>query len=67
MSDHLKQDNEMSLFERVGEKLLWNTRYIVLLAVIFSIIASVSLFIIGSYEIVHSLIYENPIFPNSSP
>ena len=62
MSDHLKQDNEMSLFERVGEKLLWNTRYIVLLAVIFSIIASVSLFIIGSYEIVHSLIYENPIW-----
>ena len=62
MSEKLKEESEMSLLEKVGENLLWNTRYIVLLAVIFSLIASVSLFVVGSYEIVYSLIYENPIW-----
>ena len=62
MNNKLKNENEMSLIERLGENLMWNTRYIVLLAVIFSILASVSLFVIGSYEIIHSLFYENPIW-----
>ena len=50
-----------SLIERIFEKLLWNIRYIVVLAVIFSVLAAVSLFILGSYEIIESIITKNPI------
>ena len=52
----------MSLTGIPMKNLMWNTRYIVLLAVIFSILASVFLFVIGSYEIIYSLFYENPIW-----
>ncbi len=62
MEENVKNESEMGFIERIGEKILWNSRFIVILAVIFSIIASISLFIIGSYEIIYSLVYENPIW-----
>lgn len=48
---------KQSLLERVFESGLWNVRFIVLFAVIFSSIACVVLFLLGSYEIVH-VIYD---------
>ena len=47
------------------EKLLWNTRYVTLLAVILSIIASLFLMILGSWEIVQAIFYYNPLFDPS--
>ena len=47
--------------ERNFEKGLWGSRYIVVLAVIFSAISAISLFLLGSYEIFHAVIYDNPI------
>ena len=52
----------MSNFENHFEKLLWKFRYIVILSVILSIVASVSLFLIGSWDIIYSIIYQNPLF-----
>lgn len=52
----------MSNFENNFEKLLWKFRYIVILSVILSIVASVSLFFIGSWDIIYSIIYQNPLF-----
>ena len=46
------------------EKLLWNTRFIVLFAVILSIISSITLFILGSKDIVKATILYNPILNN---
>ncbi len=40
-----------SFLEKMFEKGLWGTRYIVVIAVIFSTLAAISLFIIGSYEV----------------
>ena len=56
-----KSQDEQSLFERLWEKALWNTRYIVVLAVLFSVLAAIALFVLGSYEIIHSVIYKNPL------
>lgn len=40
-----------SWIESIFEKSLWGARYIVVVAVIFSTLAAISLFIIGSYEV----------------
>lgn len=50
----------MSIFE----KTLWNTRFVVLLSVILSILASFTLFIIGSWDIFNAIIFQNPLFHN---
>ena len=50
----------MSIFE----KTLWNTRFVVLLSVILSILASFTLFIIGSWDILNAIIFQNPLFHN---
>ena len=42
---YLKTSDEQSILERVSEKILWNTRFLVLLAVLFSILSAISLFI----------------------
>ena len=47
------------------EKFLWNTRYVTLLAVILSIVASFFLMILGSWEIVQAIFYYNPLFDSS--
>jgi uncharacterized membrane protein YqhA len=52
----------MSMFENKFEKALWNLRFVVILAVILSIVASITLFVIGSWDILYSVIYQNPLF-----
>jgi len=43
------------VLEQVFERILWNSRFFVLLAVIFSLLSSIVLFIIGSLEIVAAI------------
>ena len=47
------------------EKLLWNVRYITILAVILSIIAAFTLIILGSWDIIEAVIFYNPLFDHS--
>ena len=49
-------------FEHHFEKILWNLRYVVVLSVILSILASITLFFIGSWDIIYSIVYQNPLF-----
>ena len=48
--------------ENKFEKILWSVRYVVILAVILSIIASISLIVIGSWDIIQAIIFYNPLF-----
>ena len=51
--------------ENKFEKVLWSVRYVVILAVVLSIIASISLIVIGSWDIIQAIIFYNPLFdPN---
>ena len=56
---------EQMKFEERFESILWNLRYIVILAVILSVLASITLFIIGSWDIVHSIVFQNPLTNDS--
>ena len=47
----IKDEEEQGLIERIGEKILWSTRYVVLIGVISSVLASIALFLVGSFEI----------------
>ena len=47
------------------EKLLWNVRYITLLAVVLSIISAFALLLLGSWNIVEAIIFYNPLFDDS--
>ena len=47
------------------EKLLWNVRYVTLLSVILSIISSIFLIILGSWEIIEAILYFNPLIDSS--
>ena len=49
-------------FEHHFEKALWSFRYVVILSVVLSILASVTLFFIGSWDIINAIIYQNPLF-----
>ena len=52
-------------FEKNFEKTLWNLRYVVILSVVLSILSSITLFFIGSWDIINSIINQNPLFnPN---
>jgi uncharacterized protein (TIGR00645 family) len=51
----LKSADEQSFIERHFEAGLWSTRFIILTGVVFSVLAAVTLFLIGSYEIIHSI------------
>tara|TARA_B100000900_G_scaffold264358_1_gene225507 strand:- start:241 stop:738 length:498 start_codon:yes stop_codon:yes gene_type:complete len=51
-------------FEERFEAILWNLRYVVILAVILSVLASITLFIIGSWDIMHSILFQNPLTNN---
>ena len=57
----IKNQEEQSLLERLWEKALWSTRYIVVLAVFFSVVAAIVLFVLGSYEILHAIVEKNPL------
>lgn len=52
----------MSKFENQFEKVLWNLRYVVILSVILSVLASIALFLIGSWDIIYSIVFQNPLF-----
>ena len=47
------------------EKLLWNVRYVTLLAVILSIVSSIYLMILGSWEIIEAILFYNPLIDSS--
>ena len=47
--------NQSKFIEQIFEGLLWKSRLIIILAVIFGIIASAALFLTGSYEIWHTV------------
>lgn len=61
MKEKLEEQNFM---ERIFEKGLWASRYIVVLAVVFSVISAMALFFIGSYEIIYTLLNDNPLSVN---
>ncbi len=50
---HLEDEKENSLLERAFETTLWNGRLFILLAVIFSMIGAIILFIVASTDIYH--------------
>ena len=52
----------MSQLENNFEKALWNTRFIILIAVILSVLASITLFILGGWDIIQATIFNNPLF-----
>ena len=47
------------------EKILWNFRYITILAVLLSIISAFSLIVFGSWDIIQAAIFYNPLFDDS--
>jgi len=61
--EKLKTVEEQSKFERIFESALWNSRLIVLLAVVFGTLSAVVLFITGSIEIIASLIHAVSVAP----
>ena len=44
------------------EKVLWSSRFVVIIAVVLSIISSISLFLIGGWDIIQATIFNNPLF-----
>ena len=52
----------MSMLENKFEKALWNTRFVVLIAVVLSIISSITLFLLGGWDIIQVTIFSNPLF-----
>ena len=48
-------ESNHSILEKYFERGLWNTRFIVVIAVIFSALSSITLFLVGSFKIVKSL------------
>jgi uncharacterized membrane protein YqhA len=61
--DKIKTADEQPVYERIFESALWNSRLIVLLAVIFGTISSMLLFISGSVEILASISHSIHLFP----
>jgi len=51
----IKDISEQGFFEHYFELALWNSRFIVVLAVIFGTLGSITLFIAGSIEIFHTI------------
>ena len=47
------------------EKGIWSTRFIVLIAVILSILSATVLFVLGGWDIVQAIVFYNPIFNES--
>lgn len=58
-------DNKQLMLEKIFEKLLWNSRFITLLPVIFGLIGAVVLFVIASYDILGVLLKLSSLFSNS--
>ena len=49
------------MIENKFEKALWSTRFIVIIAVILSIFSSISLFLLGGWDIIQATIFNNPL------
>ena len=45
--------------ENKFERVLWNTRFIVILVVILSIISSITLFLLGAWDIIDAIVKKN--------
>lgn len=56
----IKSEEEQGFIEKYFEKVLWSTRYIVLCGVLFSVASAITLFVIGSWEIINGIIHHNP-------
>ncbi|MDC1025002.1 YqhA family protein [Flavobacteriales bacterium] len=56
----VKEAHEQSIVEMVFEKILWSSRFIVILAVIFSVVGAIALFVLGSFEIFETLYKQLP-------
>jgi len=56
----------MKIIEKIFENILWNTRFFVLLAVIFSMVGGISLFIVASADIWHVAVNVFNVFVNSA-
>ncbi|NPA29636.1 MAG: YqhA family protein [Epsilonproteobacteria bacterium] len=54
----------MKLLEHLFESALWNTRLLILLPVIFSLIGAIALFFIGSVDIYHIATYTIDVYVN---
>ena len=50
------------MIENQFEKALWSTRFIVIIAVILSIISSITLFLLGGWDIIQATVLNNPLF-----
>lgn len=57
---NIKNKEDQSLMESIFERVLWSTRYTVILAVIFSVLGSIALFVLGSVEILQTLFSKLP-------
>ena len=55
----------MSMLENQFEKALWSSRFIVIIAVILSVISSIALFLLGGWDIIQAIILHNPILNQS--
>ena len=47
--------------ENKFEKILWNSRYVVLISVILSIISSIIMFLLGGWDIIQAIISKNAL------
>ena len=56
-----KTVENQTFVERIFESTLWSSRYVILTGVIFSILASICLFLIGSYEIIEAIMHNTPL------
>jgi uncharacterized membrane protein YqhA len=61
--DNIKTSEEQPVYERICESALWNSRLIVLLAVIFGAISAILLFVSGSVEIISSISHSITFVP----
>tara|TARA_B100000768_G_scaffold155596_1_gene152748 strand:+ start:239 stop:751 length:513 start_codon:yes stop_codon:yes gene_type:complete len=56
-----KSIDDQGFVERIFEGGLWGSRYVIVFGVFFSMLSSIVLFLIGSYEIVEAIINHTPI------
>ena len=61
----MKLKNKMKMLEHIFEKALWSTRFIVIIAVVLSIMSSITLFLLGGWDIIHATLFNNPLINES--
>ena len=53
--DIIDLEKNHSIIEKYFERALWGTRYVVVMAAVFSTLSAITLFFIGSYEIIEAI------------